>query len=111
MSQDNSETIKKTFSNASLLPEIANILRDGHTVTLTLRGYSMRPFLEDNRDKALLKKQDDVKIGDAVLAEILPHKFVLHRIVKINNDNITLRGDGNIGNEHCHRSDILGTAI
>ena len=111
MSQDNSETIKKTFSNASLLPEIANILRDGHTVTLTLRGYSMRPFLEDNRDKALLKKQDDVKIGDAVLAEILPHKFVLHIIVKINNDNITLRGDGNIGNEHCHRSDILGTAI
>ena len=66
MSQDNSETIKKTFSNASLLPEIANILRDGHTVTLTLRGYSMRPFLEDNRDKALLKKQDDVKIGDVV---------------------------------------------
>ena len=99
MQQDDIETIKKTFSNASLLPEIANILREGHTVTLLLRGYSMRPFLEDNRDKALLKKTDYIKVGDAVLAEILPHKFVLHRIVKIDNNAITLRGD------------ILGTAI
>lgn len=111
MSKDNIETIKKTFSNAVLLPEIANILKEGHTVTLILRGYSMRPFLEDNRDKALLKKTDCIKVGDAVLAEILPHKFVLHRIVKINNDAITLRGDGNLSDEHCLRSDILGKAI
>lgn len=104
-------TFKKTFSNALLLPEIANILKEGHTVTLTLRGNSMRPFLEDNRDKALLKKTDCIKVGDAVLAEILPHKFVLHRIVKINNDAITLRGDGNLSDEHCLRSDILGKAI
>ena len=111
MQQDDIETIKKTFSNASLLPEIANILREGHTVTLILRGYSMRPFLEDNRDKALLKKTDYIKVGDAVLAEILPHKFVLHRIVKIDNNAITLRGDGNLSNENCLKADILGTAI
>ena len=111
MSQSDLGTIKKTFSNASLLPEIANILREGHTVTLLLRGYSMRPFLEDNRDKALLKKTDCINVGDAVLAEILPHKFVLHRIVKIDNDAITLRGDGNLNDEHCHKSDILGKAI
>ena len=111
MSQDNIEITRKTFSNAALLPEIANILREGHTVTLTLRGYSMRPFLEDNRDKALLKKKENIKVGDAVLAEILPQKYVLHRIVKINNKEITLRGDGNLSDEHCLRSEILGTAI
>lgn len=111
MSQDNIKITKKTFSNASLLPEIANILNEGHTVTLQLRGYSMRPFLEDNRDKALLKKTDNIKVGDAVLAEVLPQKFVLHRIVKIDNEAITLRGDGNLSDEHCFRKDILGKAI
>jgi len=44
------------FSNAILLPEVVKMLDEGHTVTLLLKGYSMRPFLEDNRDKALLTK-------------------------------------------------------
>lgn len=41
------------FPNAQLLPEIIKLLNEGHTVTLQLRGFSMRPFLEDKRDKAL----------------------------------------------------------
>ena len=41
------------FPNAELLPEIVKMLNEGHTITLRLRGFSMRPFLEDNRDKAL----------------------------------------------------------
>ena len=40
------------FPNAQLLPEIIKLLNEGHTVTLQLRGFSMRPFLEDKRDKA-----------------------------------------------------------
>lgn len=44
--------------NAILIPEIIRLLDEGHTVTLRLRGYSMRPFLEDDRDVALLVKAD-----------------------------------------------------
>lgn len=43
---------EKLFSNLELIPEVISLLEEGHTVTLPLRGYSMRPFLEDNRDKA-----------------------------------------------------------
>ena len=70
--QDNHsiKTVEIQFANAQLLPEIVKLLEEGHTVTLLLRGYSMRPFLEDNRDKALLTKVKDIKVGDAVLAEI-----------------------------------------
>ena len=52
--QDNHsiKTVEIQFANAQLLPEIVKLLEEGHTVTLLLRGYSMRPFLEDNRDKA-----------------------------------------------------------
>ena len=42
------------FANADFLPEVVKMLNEGHTVTLRLRGFSMRPFLENDRDKALL---------------------------------------------------------
>ena len=47
---------EKQIPNKILMPEIVKMLNEGHTVTLRLKGYSMRPFLEDERDKALLTK-------------------------------------------------------
>lgn len=99
------------FPNAMLLPEIVRLLNEGHTVTLRLRGFSMRPFLEDNRDKALMTKTFNPKTGDPVLAEIAPGRFVLHRIIRIENDDVTLRGDGNMLTEHCHLEDIKASVI
>ena len=99
------------MANAVLLPEVVRLLEEGHTVTLPLRGYSMRPFLEDGRDKALLRKPASINGGDAVLADIAPKRCVLHRIVDIQGDAVTLRGDGNIGVEHCTLSNIKATAI
>lgn len=87
------------------------MLEEGHTVTLKLRGYSMRPYLEDNRDKALIRKIMNPKSGDIVLAEIKPQIYVIHRIIKINGDNITLRGDGNLNNEYCKRKDLKGYVV
>ena len=104
--QDNHsiKTVEIQFANAQLLPEIVKLLEEGHTVTLLLRGYSMRPFLEDNRDKALLTKAKDIKVGDAVLAEISYRHYVLHRIIKIQDQEVILRGDGNLGIEKCRIS-------
>lgn len=115
LSKRKQETVKrikeKKFANAIFLPEIVKMLNEGHTVTLRLRGYSMRPFLEDGRDKALMAKVHDIKIGDAVLAETSPGHYVLHRIIKINGNDVTLRGDGNIGVEQCHISDVKGFVL
>ena len=86
------------FPNAQLLPEIIKLLNEGHTVTLQLRGFSMRPFLEDKRDKALLAKREIYNIGEPVLAEISPRHYVLHRIIKIEGEDVTLKGDGNLTN-------------
>ena len=99
------------MANAVLLPEVVRLLEEGHTVTLPLRGYSMRPFLEDGRDKALLRKPESINVGDAVLAEIAPRHYVLHRIVSIEGDRVTLRGDGNLGVEHCRLGDVKATAV
>jgi hypothetical protein len=110
--QQNDIKIKEVqFANAILLPEIIKMLEEGHTVTLRLRGFSMRPFLEDNRDKAIITKAKDVKVGDAVLAEVAPKHYVLHRIVKIEGDHVTLRGDGNLAEEHCKIEDVKGFVV
>lgn len=111
MPQDNIKNQRIKVANAVLLPEVIKMIQQGHSVTLPLRGYSMRPFLEDNRDKALLVLPDNIKEGDAVLAEIAPQKYVLHRLIRINGDKATLRGDGNLGNEYCRISDIKAKAI
>jgi hypothetical protein len=71
----------------------------------------MRPFLENGRDKALLRKAEEVKVGDPVLAEIHLGHYVLHRIVDITGDQVTLRGDGNLGTEQCQLSDVKAIAI
>lgn len=111
MPESNIKVIEKQFSNADFIPEIVKLLEEGHTVTLQLRGYSMRPFLEDKRDKALLTKAETPTVGAPVLAEVGEKHYVLHRIVSIDGDDVTLRGDGNIGVERCKLSDIKGEAI
>ena len=105
------EVKKIQFPNEVLLPMVVEDLEAGKTVTLNLRGFSMRPFLENDRDKALLTFATHPEVGDAVLAEISPKKWVLHRIIAIDGDNVTLRGDGNLGEEHCKISDVKGKAI
>lgn len=102
---------KKLFPNAVLLPLVVELLEKGKTVTLNLRGYSMRPFLENDRDKALLKKAESPKVGDPVLAEISPKHYVLHRIIAIDGEAVTLRGDGNLWEEHCQLTDVKGAVI
>lgn len=96
------------FENAEFLPKVVELLNEGHTVTLRLRGYSMRPFLENDRDKALFTKPKIINVGDPVLAEIHRGHFVLHRIIDITGDNVTLRGDGNLTVEHCKLENIVG---
>lgn len=99
------------MANEVFLPQVVEMLVEGHTVTLPLRGRSMRPFLEDGRDKALLVAANgNVKVGDAVLAEISPGHYVLHRIVDIDGEKVTLRGDGNIAVEKCRLQDVKALA-
>ena len=109
----NDESIKVVqMANDIFLPQVVALLQEKHTVTLPLRGRSMRPFLEDGRDKALLAAiTEQPSVGDAVLAEISKGHFVLHRIIAIDGDRVTLRGDGNLSDEHCRIEDIRAKAI
>lgn len=103
--------ISVSVNNAEFLPSVIEYIEQGHTAIISLKGNSMLPFLVDGRDKALLGKAINIKVGDAVLAEIMPSKFVLHRIVKIEGEDVTLLGDGNLASEHCRVKDIKASVI
>ena len=98
--------------NEIFLKGITDLLQEGHTATLRVRGNSMRPFLEDRRDSIVLSSVTHIEVGDAVLAEIAPGKYVFHRIIAIDGDNVTLMGDGNVrGTEHCTKADVKANAL
>ena len=109
-----SQSIKK-IDNITFIGEVSKMLnKEGRkSVTFTLRGYSMRPFLENGRDKVILIKPQKPQIGQVILAEFEPKKSALHRIIKVEGNIITMRGDGNsLSQTETFTADkIVGTAI
>lgn len=95
------------LKNELFLPELIELINEGHTVTITARGNSMNPFIRNNRDKLIFSAVTGVKVGDVVLAEISQGTYVCHRIVNIVDGMITMRGDGNtVGTERCPLSSV-----
>lgn len=102
-----------SLPNAELIPAIKQLIDEGHTATFRVRGFSMRPFLEDRRDSAVIAPVSpaDIRVGDVVLAEVSPRHYVLHRVSQRVGDDLTLRGDGNVrGTESCKATDVIGLA-
>ena len=101
---------RKEYANNVLLALVSKKIAEGHDATIIVKGYSMRPFLEHERDKVILTPVTrPLKVADAILAEIAPGHYVLHRIIDIQGDQITMMGDGNLrGTEHCTVKDVRG---
>lgn len=92
------ETRKIQVPNDVLIAEIKRMLDKGHSATFRVKGYSMRPFLENERDIVKIEQTpaESIKENDVVLAEIATKKYVLHRVIDRTDNQLTLRGDGNI---------------
>lgn len=91
----------------SMLRELIN---EGKEVSLIVTGSSMSPFLIHERDIVYLRKLDhELKKGDIVFYERDNGQFVLHRILKVNeNDTYDIIGDNqNIAEEGVRRDQIF----
>lgn len=102
-----------SLPNEVLLPEVCKVLDEGRDVVMKVRGWSMNPFIDGDRDSVLLRKETAYVPGDVALAQPSPGTYVLHRIVSIESDGrVTLMGDGNLmGQEHCDIAHVYGRAI
>lgn len=105
---------KRIVSNDSFVEFSFKLLQTGTAVTLVVKGNSMYPFLHDNIDSVTLKalNSEDLKPGRIVLF-CYHDKFLLHRIIKIEETNYYLRGDNNwsFHLETCKKEDIQGVVI
>ena len=100
---------KRTLPNDILLGEVAAVLREGREAVFTPTGNSMLPFIRSGRDRVVLRKQDEIAVGDIVLIHT-GGRYILHRILEIDGERVTLMGDGNLKSvEHGTRAEIVGT--
>lgn len=98
--------------NEIMLGEVSQLLAEGRQVIIMTKGVSMLPFIRGGFDSVVLEKRSSVNRGDIVLAEIFDGRYVLHRVLGVNGEDVRLKGDGNLaGVERCRLSDIQGTVV
>lgn len=81
------------------MEEVRALIQEGHTVTLTVKGNSMNPFLVSMRDKLTLGpwKDEDIKKGCVALVRDSRGIYLAHRVISRSGNTFTLMGDGNVG--------------
>lgn len=100
----------RTISNREIFSIARDTLLEGSTVRITVNGESMLPFFRSGSTITLRPvREEDIRKYNVVMADA-GHAFVVHRIIAIDNENVTLLGDGNIyGKERVTRDKIYGT--
>ena len=105
------EVIHKVLPNNELLLDLIKLVNEGQRVILPVKGNSMLPFIIGGRESVELVKPKTVAVGDVVLAWINGSRFVVHRIIRIEGNQVQLMGDGNItAEEYCTISDVKARA-
>ena len=112
------------LTDNEIIEEVIRLVEEGVSVTLPVNGSSMLPFIIGGKESVILQKpvivqsqsnpdqsSDWLKVGDVVLAWVDGNRYVVHRIIRIDGDRVTLMGDGNlVGTEHCSLSDVKAIA-
>jgi hypothetical protein len=84
----------KIIDTAAALTALQSLTEEGHTVSVTVSGNSMAPFLRHGRDAVWFRKPDrPLKAGDIVFFRRPSGQFVLHRICRICPDGYMIVGD------------------
>ena len=101
-----------TPSDNEIIQSAIKLVNEGLRVTFPVKGYSMLPFIIGGKESVDLVKPEDLQVGHVVLAWVEGCRYVVHRIIKIDGNQVVLMGDGNIaGVEHCLLSDVAALAV
>lgn len=95
------------LSGEFIILEALRLVGEGRDVIFPVKGTSMLPFIIGGKESAVFSPVKKIKKGRVVLAYTSGGNYVVHRIIKIKDNDITLMGDGNLkGCEYCKLSDI-----
>ena len=95
--------------NVTTFSIVRDILLEGNNVTVAVNGQSMLPFFRSGSTITIRPiREDDFKKYSVVFADAGNH-FVIHRVISIDGEMVTLLGDGNIyGTETMPKSKVYG---
>ena len=94
------------MTDNDIIEEAIRLVTEGVNVTLPVKGRSMLPFIIGGKESVILHRPGLIDVGDVVLAWVDGNRYVVHRIIKLDYDRVTLMGDGNLTTEHCALGDI-----
>ncbi|MBE6177477.1 MAG: hypothetical protein E7149_03105 [Rikenellaceae bacterium] len=82
-------------NNVLVFGAVRDLLLEGKSVKISVKGQSMLPFFRSGSTILLRPLRDgDLRRLNVVLADIGGH-FAVHRIIRVEPNRITLLGDGN----------------
>ena len=83
---------------AIMMEEIRDLISEGRTVSLTVKGNSMNPFLVNMRDQMTLGPWKDEEIRKGCVALVRDNRgcYLIHRIIRREENTVILLGDGNL---------------
>ena len=95
------------MNDNGFIEEALRLVQKGVTVTFPVTGQSMLPFIIGGKESVILHAPGLIAVGDVVVAWVDGNRYVVHRIINIDGDRVTLMGDGNVkGTEHCLLKDV-----
>lgn len=97
------------MANVATFSVVRDILLEGQAVKVAVKGQSMLPFFVSGATVSIRPiTPSDFKVYNVVFADAGNH-FVIHRIIGLEGDKVTLLGDGNIvGTESMTRDKVYG---
>lgn len=101
-----------SMTSDELVPIMKETLNSSLPFVLSVTGLSMRPTLRKKGDKVelLSKEQRAVKKGELVFFERENGTCILHRVLKISGETLTVNGDAQPWTETVSMSQVIGVA-
>ena len=89
---------KMVIEKAVMMEEIRGMVSEGLSVTISVKGNSMNPFIVDGRDQITLGpfKEGELRRGCVALVRDVRGEYLVHRIISREGDTVILLGDGNL---------------
>lgn len=100
--------MKLQVDNKIFFAEVENLLAEGESVTVRVRGCSMMPHLRDGKHSVVVRRceAEDIKLGAVMFFEYRG-QWIMHRLRKIEGDRLIFAGDGNYKLEEVVGRDAL----
>lgn len=99
---------KQVIPMESLMQLLQVQMEEGGRANLTVTGYSMHPLLRNRKDSVVLVPAvGRQKKGDIILYRRESGQFVLHRIIRVEEERYVCSGDNQVMREPVTQEQIL----